>query len=153
MSVCWSLWQCFFLSFYEWIHIESQHKAAFNPAHLHPYKSPLWSSDLKRDGLCIYRLLTVRRWRAGLVLLTWHCCAQLLLILLHPVTYSRGLDCVLLGVTLVAVHNVGAHAALPCLMQDWALHGKKTRKRFFVFVREWQGRAVLCVCVCVCWTG
>lgn len=50
-----------------------------------------------------------------------------LLILLHPFTYSRGLACLLPGVTLVAEHNVGAHAALPCLVQDWALHGKKMR--------------------------
>lgn len=29
------------------------------------------------------------------------------------------------GVTLVAEHDVGAHAALPCLVQDWAVHGKR----------------------------
>lgn len=72
---------------------------------------------------CGYPTLTHQR--AGLMLLTWHCFAQLHLILLHLFTYSRGLACLLPGVTLVAEHNVGALAALPCLLQDWALHGKK----------------------------
>lgn len=32
------------------------------------------------------------------------------------------------GVTLVVEHNVGAHAALPRLVQNWALHGKKNAR-------------------------
>lgn len=85
--------------------------------------------------------------RAGLMLLTWHCCAQLLLILLHPFTYSRGLSCLLPGVTLVVEHNVGAHAALPRLVPDWALHGKKMHTCCYLFVGERQGCAVLCGCL------
>lgn len=94
---------------------------------------------------CEYGLLTVRQWRAGLMLLTWHCCVQLLLILLHPFTYSRGLACLLPGVTLVAEHNVGAHAALPRLVQDWALHGKKMHTCCCLCDREQQGCVLCCV--------
>lgn len=75
--------------------------------------------------------------------LTLLCSASL--ILLHPLTYSRGLACLLPGVTLVAEHNVGAHAALPCLVQDWALHGKKMHTSCYLFVREQQECAVLSV--------
>lgn len=44
------------------------------------------------------------------------------------------------GVTLVAEHNVGAHAALPCLVQDWALHGKRIHtKLLFLLSGEQRG--------------
>lgn len=40
------------------------------------------------------------------------------------------------GVTPVAEHNVGALAALPCLLQDWALHGKRKLETTMVIVIE-----------------
>lgn len=57
------------------------------------------------------------------------------------------------GVTLVAEHNVGAHAALPCLVQDWALHGKREREKCIhaaVCLLEDSRDVVLC-CVGVDW--
>lgn len=42
-------------------------------------------------------------------------------------TYSRGLGLFVAGsYACAAVRNVRAHAALPCLLQDWAVHGKTT---------------------------
>lgn len=60
--------------------------------------------------------LTARRWWAGPMLLTWYSTVCSLT--------PEGLACLLPGVALVAEHNVGALAALPCLLQDWAVHGK-----------------------------
>lgn len=62
------------------------------------------------------RLLTARHRRVGMLLTSST----------PPFTYSRSFICLLPGVTPVAVHDVGACAALPCLLQDRALHGKKT---------------------------
>lgn len=43
------------------------------------------------------------------------------------------------GVTLVVEDNVGVHAALPRLVQNWALHGKKIHICCFVFVCQQLG--------------
>lgn len=56
----------------------------------------------------------------------------------------------LLGVTLVAEHNVGAHAALPCLMQDWVLHGKETHAAICCVENGRDMLCFRCVCACVC---
>lgn len=77
----------------------------------------------------------------------WPGTAQLSLILLHPFTYSRGLGCLLPRVTLVVERNVGAHAAVPCLVQDWALHGKKMQTCWYLFAGEQEGMRSVCLCV------
>lgn len=117
----------------------SKYKTTSNPAHLHLF------TKLNCEPPAFEKELGCGFEKAGLMLLTWYCCAQLLLILLHPFTYSRGLSCLLPGVTLVVEHNVGAHAALSRLVQDWALHGKKCIHAA-IFLLE-KGRDVICCAV------
>lgn len=77
------------------------------------------------------RLLTALHRRAGMLLTS----STL------PFTYSRSFICLLPGVTPVAVHDVGACAALPCLLQDRALHGKKTHAsccQFWSNIRDFE---------------